>query len=81
MPKPLTGNTLTLGEGDIHTIIGAEVFGTPPEQVTNDLRRSAKAINFGLIYGMSAFGLAQQLRGNNTCPNPSPETPSPSPRV
>ncbi|NOT84172.1 MAG: DNA polymerase I [Methylococcaceae bacterium] len=46
---------------DIHRATAAEVFGVAPEQVTNDLRRSAKAINFGLIYGMSAFGLAQQL--------------------
>jgi DNA polymerase-1 len=37
------------------------VFEVAPENVTTDLRRSAKAINFGLIYGMSAFGLAQQL--------------------
>jgi DNA polymerase I len=37
------------------------VFGVAPELVTNDLRRSAKAINFGLIYGMSSFGLAKQL--------------------
>jgi len=37
------------------------VFGVPPEQVSGDQRRSAKAINFGLIYGMSAFGLARQL--------------------
>ncbi|WP_333877919.1 DNA polymerase I [Methylobacter sp.] len=46
---------------DVHRATAAEVFGVAPEQVTTDLRRSAKAINFGLIYGMSAFGLAQQL--------------------
>jgi DNA polymerase-1 len=46
---------------DVHTATAAEVFGVPPERVTHDLRRSAKAINFGLIYGMSSFGLAQQL--------------------
>lgn len=46
---------------DIHSATAAEVFGVEPEQVTADLRRSAKAINFGLIYGMSSFGLAQQL--------------------
>ncbi len=46
---------------DIHSATAAEVFGVGVEQVTTDLRRSAKAINFGLIYGMSAFGLAQQL--------------------
>ncbi len=50
----------TEGE-DVHRSTAAEVFGVAPEQVTNDLRRSAKAINFGLIYGMSSFGLAQQL--------------------
>ena len=47
---------------DIHRATAAEVFGFTPEQVTDDQRRSAKAINFGLIYGMSAFGLAQQLK-------------------
>ncbi|MDD5276247.1 MAG: DNA polymerase I [Methylovulum sp.] len=46
---------------DVHRATAAEVFGVAPDQVTNDLRRSAKAINFGLIYGMSSFGLAQQL--------------------
>ncbi|ANE53767.1 DNA polymerase I [Methylomonas sp. DH-1] len=46
---------------DIHRATAAEVFEVAPDQVTHDLRRSAKAINFGLIYGMSAFGLAQQL--------------------
>jgi DNA polymerase-1 len=46
---------------DVHSATAAEVFDVDVEQVTPDLRRSAKAINFGLIYGMSAFGLAQQL--------------------
>jgi DNA polymerase I len=46
---------------DVHRATAAEVFGVAPELVTNDLRRSAKAINFGLIYGMSSFGLAKQL--------------------
>ena len=50
----------SVGE-DIHKATAAEVFGVDPSQVSSDLRRSAKAINFGLIYGMSAFGLAQQL--------------------
>ena len=46
---------------DVHRATAAEVFGTPVEDVSSDQRRSAKAINFGLIYGMSAFGLARQL--------------------
>ena len=46
---------------DIHRATAAEVFSQPLESVTNEQRRSAKAINFGLIYGMSAFGLSRQL--------------------
>ncbi|MGF2688081.1 DNA polymerase I [Marinobacter sp. DUT-3] len=46
---------------DIHKATAAEVFGVSVSDVTGDQRRSAKAINFGLIYGMSAFGLARQL--------------------
>jgi len=46
---------------DIHQATAAEVFGATLESVSADQRRSAKAINFGLIYGMSAFGLARQL--------------------
>ncbi len=46
---------------DIHRATAAEVFGVAPKKVSDDERRSAKAINFGLIYGMSAFGLARQL--------------------
>ncbi|AJA13421.1 MULTISPECIES: DNA polymerase I [Pseudomonas] len=46
---------------DVHRATAAEVFGVALEDVTTDQRRSAKAINFGLIYGMSAFGLAKQI--------------------
>jgi DNA polymerase-1 len=46
---------------DVHQATAAEVFGAPLDAVSADQRRSAKAINFGLIYGMSAFGLARQL--------------------
>ena len=46
---------------DVHQATAAEVFATPLSEVSADQRRSAKAINFGLMYGMSAFGLARQL--------------------
>ena len=49
------------GNVDVHRATAAEMFGVPLEQVDGDQRRAAKAINFGLMYGMSAFGLARQL--------------------
>ncbi len=48
-------------EQDVHRATAAEVFGMALDEVSDDQRRSAKAINFGLMYGMSAFGLAKQL--------------------
>ncbi len=47
--------------GDIHLNTASEVFGIPPDKVTKDMRREAKAVNFGIIYGISDFGLAQDL--------------------
>jgi DNA polymerase-1 len=46
---------------DVHRATASEVFGVPPDQVTSEQRRYAKVINFGLIYGMSSFGLARNL--------------------
>ncbi len=47
---------------DIHTATAANVFGVDPEFVTRDMRRKAKTVNFGIIYGISAFGLSERLR-------------------
>jgi DNA polymerase-1 len=46
---------------DIHTLTAAEVFGVPPMLIDAEHRRRAKAVNFGIVYGLSPFGLAQQL--------------------
>jgi DNA polymerase-1 len=56
------GLTRAFSEGmDVHRATASEVFAVPPDQVSSEQRRYAKVINFGLIYGMSAFGLAQNL--------------------
>jgi DNA polymerase-1 len=47
---------------DIHAMTASEMFGVPLDQMTSDIRRRAKAINFGVIYGISGFGLARNLR-------------------
>jgi len=47
---------------DVHRATAAEIFGVPLEEVSDDQRRHSKAVNFGLIYGMSSYGLSQQLR-------------------
>src|SRR3989338_5321666 len=51
---------------DVHRATAAEVFGVAPGLVSDDMRRAAKTINFGLIYGMSAFGLARSLKIERT---------------
>ncbi|WP_428937079.1 DNA polymerase I [Fontivita pretiosa] len=51
---------------DIHRAVAAEVFGVPPDQVTREQRAQAKIINFGIIYGVSAYGLARRIEGMST---------------
>lgn len=53
--------TFKSGE-DIHAAMAAHIFGVPQDEVTKDMRRSAKTVNFGILYGISAFGLADRLQ-------------------
>lgn len=48
--------------GDVHALTASQVFGVPLAEVTKDMRQSAKAVNFGIIYGISDFGLSEQLK-------------------
>ncbi|MGC2213518.1 MAG: DNA polymerase I [Silvibacterium sp.] len=57
---PLLTNAYATGQ-DIHTLTASEVFGVPPENMSKETRNRAKAVNFGIVYGISPFGLAQQL--------------------
>jgi DNA polymerase I len=57
---PVLVNAFRNGE-DIHTRTAAEVFGVPPLMVTAEMRRNAKAVNFGIVYGQTPFGLSQSL--------------------
>lgn len=49
-------------EADVHAATAAEMFGIPPAKVSPDQRRAAKAVNFGIVYGMTAFGLSRELK-------------------
>lgn len=58
---PVLINAFKNGE-DIHTRTAAEVFGVPPEEVTREMRGRAKAVNFGIVYGLSDFGLSRDIK-------------------